>query len=326
MTSEYQSRPWMSSVLRAAGLYNIVWGMLAIAMPMTMLSWLGLSAGPVVAVFWQCIGMIVGVYGVGYFVASKHPYSHWPITLVGLLGKVFGPIGFCVSVVQGTLPSTMVWTIVLNDLIWWIPFAAILWGAVRFHQAVGLAYETTESDDPLRELRTNSGRRLDDLANRAPQLVMFLRHTGCTFCRQALSDLSRQRAQIEGAGVGIVLVHLGEDGTDSEDFFAKYELHDVPRISDPECRLYRQFGLDLGGFAQLLGLRVWIQGFITGILRGHSVGAATGNTSQMPGVYVYHCGQIVGGFRHDFASDRPDYVGLVSGLVSSEQPQPMTVA
>ena len=60
-------------------------------------------------------------------------------------------------------------------------------------------------------------------------------------------------------------------------------------------------------------------------LRGHSIGPARGNTFQMPGVYVYHCGQIVGGFRHDFASDRPDYIGLVSGVVTSEQLQPMTV-
>ena len=40
------------------------------------------------------MGMIVGVYGIGYLIAARDPRTHWPIVLVGLLGKVFGPIGF----------------------------------------------------------------------------------------------------------------------------------------------------------------------------------------------------------------------------------------
>lgn len=39
---------------------------------------------------WQCVGMIVGVivgvYGIGYLVAASDPRRHWPIVLVGLLG------------------------------------------------------------------------------------------------------------------------------------------------------------------------------------------------------------------------------------------------
>ena len=33
---------------------------------------------------WQCVGMIVGVYGVGYLVAASDPLRHWPIVLVGM--------------------------------------------------------------------------------------------------------------------------------------------------------------------------------------------------------------------------------------------------
>jgi small multidrug resistance pump len=40
---------------------------------------------------WQCVGMIVGVYGVGYLIAAFDPLRHWPVILVGLLGKVLGP-------------------------------------------------------------------------------------------------------------------------------------------------------------------------------------------------------------------------------------------
>jgi peroxiredoxin len=318
MNTTYQSRPWMKSLLTGAGIYNLAWGLLAVAMPRTVLNWLGVATTDISAHLWQCIGMIVGVYGIGYLIAARDPYRHWPMTLVGLLGKIFGPVGFAVGVAGGSLPASLGWTIVTNDLIWWIPFTMILWGALRHHQTTASAHEMPEADDPLRELRTRDGQLLDDLADRQPQLVVFLRHTGCTFCREALSQISKQRADIEAAGCGIVLVHLGEG--DSDEFFAKYNMEDVPRINDPSLRLYRQFGLDLGGFSELFGLRVWVRAFIAGLLHGHGRGPIQGNSFQMPGVYLYHGRQIVAGYRHERASDRADYVALAGTALPVQPP------
>lgn len=308
MNHTYLARPWMKYVLKAAGIYNLVWGLLAIAIPVAMLDSLHVEADSVAVRFWQCIGMIVGVYGIGYLVASRDPFRHWPITLVGLLGKIFGPIGLVWAVADRTLPATLGWMTVTNDLIWLVPFFMILWGALRYSQAIGSAYEETEADDPLRELMTNTGERLDELADSQPQLVVFLRHAGCTFCRESLDELSKQRSQIESTGCGIVLVHLGHD--DGEDFFAKYNMQDVPRIQDPNCRLYRQFGLGLGDFTELFGLRVWIRGVIAGLIYGHGRGPIMGNSFQMPGIYLYHSGQVLGGYQHESASDRPSYLAL----------------
>lgn len=309
MNSRLKARPWMRGVLLAAGVYNIVWGTFTVLAPQVSLRWLGLTSEPPVAQLWQCIGMIVGVYGIGYLIASRDVYQHWAITLVGLLGKVFGPIGFVFSFAAGTQPASVGWTIITNDLVWWFPFATILWGAVRYHQSVNTAYGMPEADDPVRELRTNQGGSLDDLAIQQPQLVLFLRHAGCTFCREALDDLSQQRAAIEESGCGIVLVHMGDNNRDA-DVFDKYSLGDVPRIADPECRLYRQFGLDLGTFPELLGPRVWMRGLAAGVLNGHGIGRLQGNGFQMPGAYIYHCAQIRGGVQHEEASDRPNYAEL----------------
>ena len=319
MNSHLKQPPCMRTVLIGAGVYNLAWGAFSVLAPQTSLNLLGLSSEAPVAQLWQCIGMIVGVYGIGYLVAARDAYRHWPITLVGLLGKVFGPVGFVFSLTAGTLPASVGWTIVTNDLIWWIPFAAILWGAVRYHQSVNTAYDMPEADDPLRDLLTNDGDTLDDLANRQPQLVMFLRHAGCTFCREALADLSQQRAEIEASGFGIVLVHMGDNHRDAA-FFDKYSMGDVPRIADPNCRLYRQFGLDLGSFTELLGLRVWFRGFVAAVLNGHGVGRLQGNSFQMPGAYLYHCGQILGGFQHAHASDRPDYAELAERFGETRVP------
>ncbi|MCC9608368.1 redoxin domain-containing protein [Blastopirellula sp. JC732] len=304
-----QPPPWMKYLLLAAGAYNFIWGAAAIFAPSAMLSWLQVDATGSTLAFWQCIGMLVGVYGLAYLIAATDAYRHWPLVLVGFIGKVLGPIGFLFAYGAGTLPLTFGWMNLTNDLIWWAPFAMILWGAVRHQHLIGNAYEMPEADDPIRELRTNDGRRLDDLANEHPQLVVFLRHAGCTFCREAAHDLGKQRSEIEAAGCGIILVHVGKE--DDPESFSKYGLDDLPRISDPTCRLYRQFGLDIGTFSQLFGARVWARGIAAGIFGGHGLGLPRANSFQMPGVYLYHCGQILDGFQHERASDRPVYLDFV---------------
>ncbi|MED6306587.1 MAG: alkyl hydroperoxide reductase, partial [Planctomycetota bacterium] len=75
---------------------------------------------------WQCVGMIVGVYGIGYLAASRDPIRHWPIVLVGMLGKILGPIGFIQTALAGDIAWSFGIMIIFNDLVWWIPFGGIL--------------------------------------------------------------------------------------------------------------------------------------------------------------------------------------------------------
>ena len=91
-------------------------------------------------------------------------------------------------------------------------------------------------------------------------LVTFLRHAGCTFCREALADLQSQRNEIESRGARIALVHLGSEAL-AQKFFAHYGLGDVSRIGDPERRLYRAFHLRRGGLLDLFGPHVIRRGF-----------------------------------------------------------------
>ena len=116
---------WMSLILKFAGVYNILWGISVILLPNLFFNLTGMDI-PRYPMIWQCVGMIVGVYGVGYWIAARDPLRHWPITLVGFLGKVFGPIGFSYYLFQGAFPLTFGLTIMTNDLLWWIPFGLIL--------------------------------------------------------------------------------------------------------------------------------------------------------------------------------------------------------
>lgn len=115
----------MKRFLQIAGIYNLAWGASVILFPNLAFDLAGMTR-PLYPMIWQCVGMIVGVYGVGYLAAARDPLTHWPITLVGFLGKVFGPIGFTWYLMQGAFPLTFGLVIIFNDVIWWIPFALIL--------------------------------------------------------------------------------------------------------------------------------------------------------------------------------------------------------
>jgi small multidrug resistance pump len=116
---------WARNVLVLAGVYNLVWGAWVVLFPQHVFQLFQLQI-PLYPQIWQCVGMIVGVYGVGYLVAAFDPYRHWPIILVGLLGKVLGTIGFIQSAANGELPWSWGFLCLYNDLIWWAPFSLIL--------------------------------------------------------------------------------------------------------------------------------------------------------------------------------------------------------
>ncbi|MEM9024954.1 MAG: hypothetical protein AAGB22_14510, partial [Bacteroidota bacterium] len=45
---------------------------------------------------------------------------------VGFLGKIFGPLGFAFNYLQGLVPVEFAYTLITNDLVWWVPFFLIL--------------------------------------------------------------------------------------------------------------------------------------------------------------------------------------------------------
>jgi hypothetical protein len=115
----------MRITLMASAAYNILWGVWVILFPNAIFRWVGMTP-PLYPQLWQCIGMIVAAYGVGYAIAAHAPLRHWPIVLVGLIGKTLGPIGFLWAASGEQLPWSFGITIVTNDLIWIVPFALIL--------------------------------------------------------------------------------------------------------------------------------------------------------------------------------------------------------
>jgi len=170
----------------------------------------------------------------------------------------------------------------------------------------------------LKNAITNRGENLAALSQDQPLLVVFLRHSGCPFCREALTEISQTRAAIEQAGTAIVLAHMYPDDY-AESYFAKYGLADVRRISDPDCKLYRQFGLTRGKHHQVAGPKVWWRGFQATILKRHGFGRMIGDVLQMPGAFIVHKGEIIRSFQYETSADRPDYERFASCELPREE-------
>lgn len=95
---------WMMNVLKLAAIYNVIWGAWVVLFPFHFFELVGMEPinHPMI---WQGMGMVIGVYGLGYWWASYSPVRHWPIIVVGMLGKIFGPLGFFFNYLSGDAPG-----------------------------------------------------------------------------------------------------------------------------------------------------------------------------------------------------------------------------
>jgi small multidrug resistance pump len=120
----------MSNTLKLAGVYNVLWGGWVVLFPTHFFELTGMDVPSQLSI-WQGLGMVIGVYGLGYWWSAQNPTVHWPIVAVGFIGKIFGPLGFVINYAQDKVPFSFFYTLITNDFIWWIPFFLILRAAKR---------------------------------------------------------------------------------------------------------------------------------------------------------------------------------------------------
>jgi small multidrug resistance pump len=105
----------------AATIYNAVWGSWTVLFPEAYFRMIDMSLPS--KPLWQCVGMMVLVYALGYMLVARQPERYAAFAAIGLVGKIFGPLGFAFGVLTGELPLRFGWFIPFNDLIWWPVFA-----------------------------------------------------------------------------------------------------------------------------------------------------------------------------------------------------------
>lgn len=299
---------WMPRVLLAAAFCNVVWGVWVVCWPNAAFTIAGVPL-PNYPQLWQCIGVVLGVFGLGYAIAASDPARHWPIVFLGLVGKILAPFSLAHALWVGALPWTLGWMCVTLEVLWWLPFALILRQAWENFRNEGMAEALTEAA-VLRETVTSHDTSVTMLSFEKPVLLVMLRHVGCTFCRNAMADISRLKPRIENTGAEIVLGHMSTP-PEFKPFAERYGLGGIAAVADPERRLYLGLGLKRGTFLQLFGPRVWWRG-AKAFFSGHGAGKLQGDATQMPGTFLIHQGRVVRRYEHQDTSDKPDYVGLAT--------------
>jgi hypothetical protein len=94
-------------------------------------------------------------------------------------------------------------------------------------------------------------------------------------------------------------------------FFAPHKLEEVPRVADPEGKLYEEFGLVRAHWRQYVNKESILRMLIAW-LNGHWAGLLAGDPERMPGVFLLVGGRVQKAFRHKLVSDRPDYLEMAT--------------
>lgn len=128
--------------------------------------------------------------------------------------------------------------------------------------------------------------------------LVFLRHLGCIFCREHVSQLRRLK------DLNIVFVAMASP-EQTEAFRLKMQ---SPHrfVCDPEKALYQHFELPKGGLAQMISPQVFVRA-IGATLQGHfNASSAQADPLQLPGVFVIDTdGAILWSHQARNAADNP---------------------
>lgn len=160
-------------------------------------------------------------------------------------------------------------------------------------------------------VQTESGLAVLQLLAESPVLLVFLRHFGCAFCRQTISDVADVHERLRKLSVRPVFVHMGPPEI-ARVTFAHYRIEHVERVCDPDASLYAKFGLGKRSiYRQPFEWSVLKSWFLDGTLFKHGFGKVHGDGDQMHGVFFLRGTKIVRSFVHKSFADRPDYLRLV---------------
>jgi hypothetical protein len=308
---DFQLRGITRVFLYASAAYLLAWGVLVWVAPDWYYRWAGVDATylSLNSQGWGLFGLLAGLFFLAFaFMPTRMPLAMLPGVVIGVAGIVITSQGL----VGGEL-SPLVGVVQLAGALAGVigcGFAAVdLYRRRRALDFVASEAKGGEASPLMGDYAAHTGESLAKMSEQQPILLIFLRHFGCTFCREALGDLYRLQGQIASRGVRPVVVHMVEDDV-AEQHMTKFGLRHVARVSDPEKRLYAAFELRRGTFGQLYGIDTWVEGLRAGWLEGHSVGREVGDNTQMPGIFLVHNGEILRAFRHTTASVRADFCAL----------------
>lgn len=155
--------------------------------------------------------------------------------------------------------------------------------------------------------------RLRERWRSSPLIVTFMRHFGCSFCREHLAALSSADGDVRAAGGETVAIFQ----YDAEATKSFCDGRSVPFscLGDPGREAYTEIGLGRGSLRQLMGWQVVRRGRAAYRAGGGQGGSEGGSIALMPGTFVLdRRGHITLAHYSRSAADNPDVSVLIEAL------------
>lgn len=244
----------------------------------------------------------------------------------GSLGALFRPLQYCWLILATCLSSLVALGILIWDLttpfnyqeyldILFVAYLValslswlILYTLYQFHIQERDLEETFQSlNQSLKEtfiFQKNS--TLSELSEHSVLLIIFLRYLNCTFCRQTLANIKKNKEALEKKGFQIILIH-SDTPKQARQLFKHYGLEDVIQVSDPSRRIYRAFGLHRVSLFNLIHPTMLKQFIQSTLIEGHSQGLVNGDIFQRPGVFIISKNQLIYAFYPAHIGNQVDY-------------------
>ncbi len=158
-------------------------------------------------------------------------------------------------------------------------------------------------DSPVTGVHLMPGTLRDQLGVSGLTLLVFLRHFGCTFCRETVAELRRES---EASSDFPPLLFFFQGGTTEGRAFLRRDWPSARAVADLELRFYEAFGVERMGWLDLLKPALW-QAERRAKAKGFTQGERSGDIWRLPGVFLVDGNHIV--WTHEFrhAGDLPDF-------------------
>lgn len=117
--------PWMRRLLWFVGGYNLLAGIAMIGLYHEGYKLLGVEK-PHLNLPVQLVGILVGLFGVGYWLVAANPIENRNVLMLGFWSKALGSLFGVYYVVVGKLPLFFLAVLFVSDIAYLPPFAIIL--------------------------------------------------------------------------------------------------------------------------------------------------------------------------------------------------------
>ena len=138
-------KPWMWFLLRFAGIFNLLAGFSMIVLYSEGFKLLGLKKPPLMLPL-QLVGVMVGLFGVGYHMVASRPLENRNVLVLGFWSKALGSALGIGYVVLGKLPLMFLPVLLFADIAYLPPFYVIM----RRLKRIAVAEETEATAPRIR--------------------------------------------------------------------------------------------------------------------------------------------------------------------------------